>query len=150
MQNTKSRTDHSHRDRITILIPVFDDWGSLARLLPEIDAVMGSASLQGHVTVIDDKSTVAAPNEIRHQSYFHLSPLEIIRLTSNLGHQRAIAVGLAHLSKLGVRPEPIVIMDGDGEDRPEDIPSLVAELSGNNATWFSQRERSGRKVSRFA
>ncbi len=129
MQNKTTQPDPSRQDSIAILIPVFNDWESLARLLPEIDAVLGSASLEGHVTVVDDGSTVAAPNEFRHERYSHLPTVEIIRLSCNLGHQRAIAVGMTHLSKLGLGAKPIVIMDGDGEDRPEDIPCLVAELS---------------------
>jgi glycosyltransferase involved in cell wall biosynthesis len=130
MQNTTTQLDRSRHDSIAILIPVFNDWESLARLLPEVDAALGAASLEGHVIVVDDGSTVAAPDEFGRHSYFHLSTVEVIRLRCNLGHQRAIAVGMAHLSKIGVGARAIIIMDGDGEDRPEDIPRLVAELYG--------------------
>jgi glycosyltransferase involved in cell wall biosynthesis len=128
MQNKTTQPGRSRYDKIAILIPVFNDWESLPRLLPGVDAALGAASLEGHVTVVDDGSTVAAPDEFRRQRYSHLPTVEVMRLRCNLGHQRAIAVGMAHLSKIGVGAKAIVIMDGDGEDRPEDIPRLVAEL----------------------
>jgi glycosyltransferase involved in cell wall biosynthesis len=129
MHNETTRPDYLQQDRIAILIPVFDDWESLAKLLPEIDAVLGASSFEGHVIVVDDGSTLAAPTEFRRQSNSHFSTLEFLRLRCNLGHQRAIAVGMTHLSsKLGAAAKAVVIMDGDGEDRPEDIPSLVTEL----------------------
>ena len=45
-----------------------------------------------------------------------------------MGHQRALAVGLARLKCMGSEGDAVVIMDGDGEDRPEHVPTLVAEL----------------------
>jgi polyisoprenyl-phosphate glycosyltransferase len=116
-------------DDVVVLIPVFNDWGALTRLVAEIDAVLETAMLQGRIAVVDDASTVAAPDEFLNQQYRHLSSVEVIRLLCGLGHQRAIAVGLAHLNKMGVGAKAVVVMDGDGEDRPMDIPRLVEELT---------------------
>lgn len=129
MQKRTRAEDPSREDLIAILIPVFNDWESLARLLPEIDAALGSVGLQGWVTVVDDGSTLLLTDEIRHQNYTTLRTVEIVRLRCNLGHQRAIAVGMAHLCQSHVSANALVIMDGDGEDRPKDIPRLFAELS---------------------
>ena len=128
MQDTTSAAVPSQEDQVSILVPVFNDWESLARLLPEIDAALASAKLQGCLTVVDDGSTLAPTGEIRRRRYTNLRAVELVRLQCNLGHQRAIAVGMAHLSKTGVSANAVIIMDGDGEDRPEDIPRLFAAL----------------------
>lgn len=128
MQNELNRAVQARHGSIAILIPVFNDWESLSKLLSEIDTTLGSVSLRGHITVIDDGSTTEAPDKFRRQTYFHLSSVEVVRLRCNLGHQRAIAVGMTQFSKAGSGAETVVIMDGDGEDRPEDIPRLVNEL----------------------
>ncbi len=125
-------TSSSYRsgvDVIAILIPIFNDWGSLALLLSEIDTSLGSANLKGLVIVVDDCSTVTFPDEFRFQNYLHLSSFEVIRLHCNLGHQRAIAVGLAYLHNSGVGANAVVVMDGDGQDRPQDIPRLIDVLT---------------------
>lgn len=136
--------DRSGLDRVVIVIPVFNDWASLARLLPEIDAALGSAGLSGRVAIVDDGSTLEAPAEIRGRSYTHLRQVEVIKLRRNLGHQRAIAVGLTHLASAGTGAEAVVVMDGDGEDRPEDIPRLLVELSnagGAHHVVFAARSK---------
>jgi hypothetical protein len=124
---TNAPTEHDGDD-VVVLIPAYNDWGSLGVLLAEIDAVLGAAKLRGRVVVVDDASTIALPDQFLNQRYAHLSSVDLVRLLSGLGHQRAIAVGLAHLHRTGVGAETIVVMDGDGEDRPVDIPRLVEEL----------------------
>jgi glycosyltransferase involved in cell wall biosynthesis len=119
--------------RVAILIPIFNDWDSLAKLLPEIDASLGSAGLRGHVTVVDDGSTAPRAGAMPPQDYRQLDAVDVVRLRCNLGHQRALAVGMAHLHKNGAGADSLVIMDGDGQDRPEYIPALLAELSRTQA-----------------
>jgi len=121
----------SPRVRAAIVIPVFNDWDSLVLLLRDIDAALGAKQLTGSVTVIDDGSTTSPPPELFQQGYASLLRVEIIRLRHNLGHQRAIAVGLAHLANTSVDADAVVVMDGDGEDRPEDIVPLLTDLSGS-------------------
>src|SRR6266852_649376 len=65
---------------VAILIPIFNDWGSLARLLPEIDTTLGLGGLQGWVTVVDDGSTLAPPDEVGHQEYVNFRRVELVRL----------------------------------------------------------------------
>jgi glycosyltransferase involved in cell wall biosynthesis len=115
--------------RVVILVPIFNDWESLTRLLREMDAALQSASIVCRVTVVDDGSTATPSNELLNQKYAHLQKVERIRLRCNLGHQRAIAVGLAHLCKTRDAGSVVVIMDGDGEDRPEHIPRLITALA---------------------
>ena len=80
----------------------------------------------------------------------HLAPpsparireVEILQLRRNVGHQRAIAIGLAYL-EASIRCEAVVVMDGDGEDRPEEVPRLVDELerTGGRHIVFAERLR---------
>lgn len=128
MESPAKSPGHSSTDGVAILTPNFNDWGSISRLLREIDATLGAANLQGRVTIVDDGSTEAPSGEFTHQNYSHLGKVEVVRLRCNLGHQRAIAVGLAHLNKTGVGAQAVVVMDGDGEDRPANIPRLLDEL----------------------
>lgn len=125
----KSVSSRNSDGRVVILVPVFDDWESLTRLLRELDSTLQSAAIPCRVTIVDDGSTATPPNELLHQNYTHLQKVELVRVRSNLGHQRAIAVGLAHLNKTGVDENVVVIMDGDGEDRPEHIKRLVSALA---------------------
>ncbi len=115
-------------DRLHVLIPIFNDWSVVALLLPHVDRVLKEHGLEGDVLLVDDGSTV--PPET-----FVCPPLEVLgsvgvlELRRNLGHQRAIAVGLTYLYE-HFAPSIVVVMDGDGEDDPADIPRLVAKLRG--------------------
>jgi polyisoprenyl-phosphate glycosyltransferase len=83
------------------------------------------------------------PETMRTRTYVHLHSLEVVRLLRNLGHQRAIAVGLTHLYKTRAALGAVVVMDGDGEDKPEDVPRLIEELArhGNNSVVFAARTK---------
>jgi polyisoprenyl-phosphate glycosyltransferase len=60
-----------------------------------------------------------------------LQKVEIVTLATNVGHQRAIAVGLA-IATQDEETDAIVIMDADGEDRPQDIPRLIEAARGRD------------------
>jgi hypothetical protein len=119
------------RASLAILIPNFNDWESLRLLLPELDRVAGSLNRQVSVLVVDDASTEPVPEDWPGQNFTTLNSVEVLRLRSNQGHQRAIALGLYHLHEF-TDVEAVVVMDGDGEDRPQDLPELlqVFSLSG--------------------
>jgi hypothetical protein len=69
-----------------------------------------------------------------------LESISMLRLRRNLGHQRAIAVGLAFIAAHG-SPDVVVLMDGDGEDDPEAIPQLLEQLRerGGDVVVFAER-----------
>lgn len=133
MQNASDPAGSTKGELIALVIPVFNDWDSLSRLLLEIDAALGPADLRGKVVLVDDGSTVEIPDQLKSQSYIHLESVEVVRLLCNLGHQRAIAVGLAHIHKSYLALKCVVVMDADGQDRPQDIPRLVDELNSDEA-----------------
>jgi glycosyltransferase involved in cell wall biosynthesis len=127
---------------ILILIPVFNDWPAVARLLVELDRVLHAAGRDARVLLVDDGSSDPLPTALAPPAPMRLREIEILRLRRNMGHQRAIAIGLSH-SEAVIRNGTVVVMDGDGEDRPEEVPRLVDELerAGGQRIIFAERLR---------
>jgi polyisoprenyl-phosphate glycosyltransferase len=127
---------------LVVLIPVFNDWASLSQLLAKLDSALAAHFLTVDVLVVDDGSTVAPASELATGSYEALRRVDVLRLRRNLGNQRAIAVGLAFIEdRLGA--SSVVVMDGDGEDDPADVPRLLERLEegGNTMIVFAERAR---------
>jgi glycosyltransferase involved in cell wall biosynthesis len=113
--------------RLRLVVPVYNDWDSFAILLRELDRVAANLPIQLSVSAIDDGSTIPpAPDFCDPASLTTLESVEIIHLATNLGHQRAIAVGLC-VAVEDADSEAILIMDGDGEDSPDAIAQLLNE-----------------------
>ncbi len=72
-----------------------------------------------------------------------IDAVDVLHLRRNLGHQRAIAVGLAHLEAERDACQLVVVMDSDGEDDPADIPRLLdrADQTGRRAMVFAERTK---------
>jgi glycosyltransferase involved in cell wall biosynthesis len=114
--------------RILITMPVYEDWLSAMELCQNIDNVFREKkSFQVGILLVDDGSTATAcPSELP----FHpvaLQSVSLLSLRRNLGHQRAIAIALAHIHQ-SWKGDAIVVMDADGEDRPEDILLLLKTM----------------------
>jgi hypothetical protein len=108
-------------------MPVFNDWTSVSQLVGALENMAASTDLQLSVFAVDDGSIEAKLIAYPLQTLNRIREVEIIDLICNLGHQRAIAVGLVEVYE---RKEfdAVLIMDSDGEDRPDDIPRLIDEL----------------------
>ena len=129
-------------NHILILLPMFNDWDAANRLLNELDATLAGTGFSIQVMVIDDGSTDDAPADFGQPACRTLRRVEILRLRRNLGHQRAIAVGLVFVYEH--RPcDVVVVMDSDGEDRPADLPALLRELDagGRRQIVFAARAK---------
>jgi len=121
---------------LTIIIPVFNDWESFILLLQRIDAVMANKNLQVQILAVNDGSFTDfnADEDLRH-----ISRIQKINLIRNIGHQRAIAVGLSYCWKEGIS-DYVIVMDADGEDKPEDIALLIdSSIKNPNHIIFAQR-----------
>ena len=122
---------------ITIITPVYNDWSAFTRLVAEINAVAVENDFKAKIIAVDDGSV----SGLWSVPKLKVAEVEIMHLSRNLGHQRAIAVGLSALNKRGVST-PIIVMDCDGEDRPADIPHLLAEHEAHpDEIIFAQRAR---------
>lgn len=143
--DTMKSTPEAEPALVTILTPVFEDWESLAILLTKIDETLSDTSTKAHIVVVDDGSnTGQSANQTPCRQFQNIRSVRIIRLRANLGHQRAIAVGLSWLNDQKV-DTPVVVMDSDGEDSPSDIPKLLtvyAEHRGTRAVFAARSKRS--------
>jgi glycosyltransferase involved in cell wall biosynthesis len=120
-----------NNDQILLLIPIYNDWDCARLLLAALDRQEG---LQGaRVLFVDDGSTVPPPAELGRS---RLAPVEVLSLRRNLGHQRALAVGLAYVAEK-VPCRAVVVLDGDG------VPRLVRKMDeeGGRAIVFAARAR---------
>jgi glycosyltransferase involved in cell wall biosynthesis len=126
---------------VLVLVPIFDDWESAARLLQDLDRV-ASAIGGVEVVLIDDGSNEPQPPNFAIGPFAHLRGVKIIHLARNLGHQRALAVGFVWAAQ-NSDAAYIIVMDGDGEDRPEDILLLLseAERHGSQKIVFAARSK---------
>jgi polyisoprenyl-phosphate glycosyltransferase len=111
---------------IAVVTPVLDDWESFATLVAEISSRFTGADVSFDVVALDDGSTVPFDvNSIALPPDTCIASIEILHLAVNLGHQRAIAVGLCAVAERD-HIDAVVVMDSDGEDRPIDIAALLA------------------------
>lgn len=111
---------------IAVLVPVLDDWPSLTMLLGELARQFSPRDVALRVYAVDDGSQAPfSPDSIDLPPASCITDIEIIRLALNLGHQRAIAVGLCCLADDRAY-DAVIVMDSDGEDRPSDIAALLA------------------------
>ena len=107
---------------IYILISIYNDWESLKLLLKKInEEVEKMNSSKFNCLILNDASTIPMP-EIKKPN--NINSLEIINMKENKGHARCNAFGIKYLSKKNDY-DHLVIMDGDGEDQPEELVSLV-------------------------
>lgn len=127
---------------LLIVLPVYNDWEPLNQLLDQIDAVLASLDLTATVLVVDDASTERPDLAKFRRRFVSLAEIHLLSLRRNLGHQRAIAVGLAFAHE-NFGHDLILIMDADGQDAPQDLSKLLMryEATGGQAIVFAQRKR---------
>ena len=111
-----------------ILIPVYNDWESLKKLLIEINENIKSFSdINFECLIVNDASTSEIP-ELHKPSNFET--IEILNMKENRGHARCNAFGIRYIFQ-NKKFDNLILMDGDGEDRPVEIKSLVKKIKEN-------------------
>ena len=130
------------QDRLVLLLPVFNDWEAVRLLLDKIDAALAGQPLRPEILIVDDGSTEPPPPGFPGRGYAAIAAVDVLRLRRNLGHQRAIAVGLVYVYQ-HVPCRAVVVMDADGEDRPERIPALIEKFQqeGERRIVFAARAK---------
>jgi len=134
------------RTRLLILIPIYNDWAAAGLLLPRLDQVLAGAGRSADVLLVDDGSTVAQPAHWPGDVWRALGRIDVLSLRRNVGHQRAIAIALAFVDEQR-SADALVIMDGDGEDAPEDVLRLLDCLDQNDRRLVVFAERTRRSES---
>lgn len=129
-------------NQLMILMPVYNDWQALSRLLPILDLELKTAGLRTGLLLVDDGSTAKLPQSLVQIALPSIASIDVLTLRRNLGHQRAIAVGLSYI-EANYPNYSVVIMDADGEDCPKDVPRLVRECLAhdNEKIVFAARTR---------
>lgn len=127
--------------RIVILMPVYRDWQSASLLCRALDGQCAQlADIAVQALLVEDGS----PDGTAGWEPFapqHLRSLDVLHLSRNLGHQRAIAVGLCHVRE-HVPCDAVLIMDADGENRAEDAVRLIRQaLAGSPRILFAERRK---------
>ena len=128
--------------KLMILMPVYNDWQALSLLLPILELELKTAGLRTGLFLVDDGSTVKLPHSLAKIALPSIESIDVLTLRRNLGHQRAIAVGLSYI-EANYPNRSVVIMDADGEDCPRDVPRLVHECLAhdNEKIVFAARTR---------
>jgi len=117
--------DWKKMKKFKILIPVYNDWESLFKLLDDISKTVQSIKDSDFsFVIINDCSTIKVP-KIKIPS--NISSLKLINMKKNKGHARCNAFGIKYLAK-NDNFDYLIVMDGDGEDRPEEIKFLTEKV----------------------
>lgn len=112
-------------NNLIILMPVYNDWGALSLLLPILDRELKADGLTAGILLVDDGSTTSPPKNLG-TLFEAIATVDVLSLRRNLGHQRAIAIGLSYI-EANHPQSSVVVMDSDGEDDPKDVPRLIRE-----------------------
>ena len=108
--------------KIKILIPVFNDFESVSKLLIDINSTLSNLNADFSVILVNDAST--QKNNIDVSNTDKINSIKIINIKNNQGHARCIATGLKYIFD-NQEFDYIIPMDGDGEDRPQEISKFV-------------------------
>jgi len=133
---------------VVILTALFNDWASLADLLPKLDDELWSLGVKASLVIVDDGSTEEPPrDDPRIIGLKAITHVEVVVLGCNQGNQRAVAVGMAYLVT-HFDADYVVVMDCDLEDKPEYVPALLKACMENHGKKIVFAERSKRSEGR--
>ena len=115
--------------KFKILIPVYNDWQSVLKLLDNINSSIESLDHEISVIIVNDASNHDRP--IYEKDLENIHSVKILNMKINQGHARCIATGLKYIYEKEDF-DYVIPMDGDGEDRPEEIPQFINCIEGSN------------------
>jgi len=111
--------------KFIILIPVYNDWKSVFKLLENIDMQITKWDAEVSVLIVNDASTEERASA--KLNYKNLKSVRVMNMKRNQGHARCNAAGLKYISEIEDF-DYVVPMDGDGEDRPEELNLLFCPI----------------------
>jgi len=132
--------------RLVVVSPVYEDAESAARLLRELVAQLADPAIELRFLLVDDGSRTPLPEALAVPANVRDHTLEILLLRRNVGHQRAIALGTAYVHDQ-IPCDAMLVLDADGEDRPEDALKLVQEFRAHQGRGIIFAERTRRTES---
>ncbi len=134
--------------KFIILIPLYNDWKSASKLLKEIDSQINNWNAEVSVIIVNDASTEKRSG--LDSNYKKIKLVKILNMKENRVHQRCIAAGLKYICK-NEDFDRVIIMDADGEDRPEELNDFFKKAQENpNMTITGNRfKRSESAIFKF-
>ena len=115
--------------KFKILIPVYNDWKSVEKLLENINYYIKNLVHEISVIIVNDASNHDRQNQEKKLENIH--SVKILNMKINQGHARCIAFGLRYLTTNNEIFDHVIIMDSDGEDRPEELKELIQKSLQN-------------------
>ena len=115
--------------KIKILIPLYNDWQSTSKLVDEINNLSISSEFQISIIIVNDASNHDRQDEEINLDNIH--SIKILNMKKNQGHARCIATGLKYIYEKEDF-DFVIPMDGDGEDRPEEIDEFIKQIENAN------------------
>ena len=112
--------------KIKILIPIYNDWRSVFKLLENIDSQIADLEFEVSVLIINDASTESKP-EINF-NLNNLKSVQVINMKENRGHARCNAAGLKFINEKEDF-DYLIPIDGDGEDWPEELKLFIQKVN---------------------
>ena len=127
--------------KIIILVPIYNDWQSITKLIHEINNLAINQEFQISILVVNDASKHDRIDEINNLE--NINSVKILNMKINQGHARCIATGLKYIFEKEDF-DYVIPMDGDGEDRPEEIKEFINQIqnSSNNPIVGERVKRS--------
>ena len=115
--------------KVEILVPVYNDWQSVYKLLDEIDNLPLEKNFEISILIVNDASNHDRPEE--EKVFENIQSIKILNMNKNQGHARCIATGLKYIFEKEDF-DYVIPMDGDGEDRPEEIKDFLEQTKKSN------------------
>ena len=115
--------------KIIILIPLFNDWKSVSKLLNEINSQVINWNVDVSVIIVNDASTETRSG--LESNYEKIKSVKILNMKENRVHQRCIASGLKYICE-NEDFDRVIVMDADGEDRPEELNDFFNKAQENS------------------
>ena len=123
--------------KVVILIPVYNDWQSVSKLIDEINNLSVSSEFQISVIIVNDASNHDRQEE--NKNLENINSIKILNMKTNQGHARCIATGLKYINEKEDF-DYVIPMDGDGEDRPQEIIEFLNKIKiSNNEPIVAER-----------
>ncbi len=126
--------------KFKILIPIYNDWQSVFKLLEDINSSVSNIDHEISVIIVNDASNHDRNDEDKDLE--NINSVKILNMKINQGHARCIATGLKYIFEKEDF-DYVIPMDGDGEDRPEEIKEFI-----NQAQISNEKSIIGERVKR--
>ena len=115
--------------KIKILIPIYNDWQSVFNLLDEINIKINQSDYEISIIIINDASN--HDRQEVEKNFENIRSIKVLNMKNNQGHTRCIATGLKYIFEKE-EFDYVIPMDGDGEDRPDEIKEFIDQIKNSN------------------